>query len=87
MTEEREENAPSGDPEIDRGVADLDHKGDKLEDAIRETKREWEGKQGDQSVPGATSEDEHEDEEQPGGDEEDVGDDDSEAEAADRAGQ
>ena len=77
---ESEDNTPSGDPEIDRNVADLDHKDGKLEEAIRDTQREWEAKQGDQSVPGAVPEDQFDDEES-------AREDDSEAEATDRAGQ
>lgn len=53
MAEEREQTSPSGDSEIDRNVADLEQSGEKLEDTIRETKRDWESKQASESVPGA----------------------------------
>lgn len=50
MGEEREE--------VDRNVEDLEESGEKLEDAIRETKRDWESKQASDSVAGAVDPDE-----------------------------
>lgn len=57
MAEEREKQGPSGDPEIDHQVSDMEHSSEELEDAIRETKREWEAKQSSEGVPGAVDSD------------------------------
>jgi SMC interacting uncharacterized protein involved in chromosome segregation len=55
MAEEREE--------ADRNVEELEESGEKLEDTIRETKRDWEAKQSSDSVAGAVDPD---DEDRPG---------------------
>ena len=39
--------------ELEAQAEDLGHASDKLEDQIEETKRDWEGKKADSSVPGA----------------------------------
>jgi hypothetical protein len=51
MTEEPEQQA-------DRNVEDLEERGERVEDFIEETKRDWESKQASESVPGAVDPDE-----------------------------
>ncbi|MGI8749078.1 MAG: hypothetical protein ACR2J6_00740 [Thermoleophilaceae bacterium] len=58
MTEDQEGDDPqgsdsTGDPQLDRQVADLEQSGEKVSDRIEETRSDWEAKKGDPSVPGA----------------------------------
>jgi hypothetical protein len=43
----------TGDRDLDRQVADLEQKSERVKDQIKETRSDWESKKGDQSVPGA----------------------------------
>lgn len=51
-------NEHERDPEdLDAEVADLERSAEKVQDDIDETKSDWESKKGDDSVPGAASDD------------------------------
>ncbi len=83
MTEELEENEErgespgeadepesTGDPELDRQVELLEGEGDRVGQEIEDARRDWEAKQDDPGVPGATpaadGDDEGEDEKDEG---------------------
>lgn len=58
MTDDRQGDDPqgsdsTGDPQLDRQVADLERSGEKVADRIKETRSDWESKKDDPSVPGA----------------------------------
>ena len=44
--------------EADRNVEELEERADRVEEAIKETKSDWEAKQASESVPGAVDPDE-----------------------------
>lgn len=51
-------NAQERDPEdLDAEVADLEKAAENVQGDIDETKKDWESKKGDESVPGAAGED------------------------------
>lgn len=61
MTDDRQGDDPqgsdsTGDPQLDRQVADLERSGDKVAARIEETRSDWESKKDDPSVPGALAE-------------------------------
>jgi hypothetical protein len=53
MTEEHDKPGPSGDPEADRSVSELEESNERVERHIEEAKDDWEAKQDDPRVPGA----------------------------------
>jgi hypothetical protein len=61
---EQQDSGSTGDPELDRQVADLEQKGEKVQTGIEDTRGDWEGKKQDQSVPGAMDETEWADEDE-----------------------
>ncbi len=49
----RQDSDSTGDPQLDRQVADLERTGKKVADRIEGTRSDWEAKKDDPSVPGA----------------------------------
>ena len=67
--------------DADSDAKKLADEGDRVDESIKETKRDWEAKQGDSSVPGAISDPADDDMERPQEAQSERG------ESADRAGQ
>jgi predicted nucleic acid-binding Zn-ribbon protein len=61
MTEDYEQQAK----EAERELADMEERGERVEEHIEEARRDWESKQADDAVPGATGEREEPGEEMP----------------------
>ena len=52
--------------QLERGAEDMEERSDKLEERIEESRRDWEAKEQDSSVPGAQPEDPDREESLPG---------------------
>jgi predicted nucleic acid-binding Zn-ribbon protein len=61
MTEDYEQQAK----EAERELADMEERGERVEEHIEEARKDWEAKQADDAVPGATGEPEESGEELP----------------------
>jgi len=66
--DDQESSDSTGDPDLDRQVADLESKGSKVGEGIDQTRSDWEAKKDDPAVPGAARDpDEDEDDGPPQG--------------------